>query len=97
MTTVTLRDGSTHTRDVPHPLGSPANPLSDDALREKFFALIEPVLSPENAARLHRMLVDIDALDDVAALASLMGVESAAHPMSTASSTAAAVSESPAT
>ncbi|MGP3533925.1 MmgE/PrpD family protein [Microbacterium sp. RD1] len=79
VTTVTLRDGSTHTRDVPHPLGSPANPLSDDALREKFFVLTEPVLTPADADRLHRMLVEIEELDDVAALATLMGAESASR------------------
>ena len=44
-----LKDGSRRDRHVPHALGTAGNPMSDDALGEKFLDLARPVIGPRAA------------------------------------------------
>jgi 2-methylcitrate dehydratase PrpD len=48
--TVVLTDGRQLDRSVPHNLGTPGNPMSDDHLEDKMVSLSSPVLG-EGAAR----------------------------------------------
>jgi hypothetical protein len=49
---VTLRDGSTHERFVPHVAGFPSHPLSAGEVEAKAIALVEPHLGGSGAAAL---------------------------------------------
>jgi len=71
-TTITFRDGTTLSREVPHPLGSPGNPLDAQALRAKFDALTADVLSADRAGAIHECVSRIQELDDTADLARLL-------------------------
>lgn len=71
-TTITLRDGTTSSREVLHPLGSPDNPLDAQALRAKFDALTAGVLTSERASAIHECVGGIEELEDVADLARLL-------------------------
>lgn len=71
-TMITLLDGTTATREVSHPLGSPENPLSDSDLRAKFDALTAGILTPERADELHGCVSRVEELTDVAELARLL-------------------------
>jgi len=67
--TVRTRDGRELVRDVVHPLGTPANPVSKEQLRAKFDRLVVPVLGADGAARLSAATLAIDRSADVDELA----------------------------
>ncbi len=63
--TVTLTDGRTLHRFVPHALGSLERPMSDADLERKFHGLVDPVLGAGRAQQLVGILHDIGAAPDV--------------------------------
>ena len=71
-TTVTLRDGTTLTREVLNPLGSPANPLSAEALRAKFEVLTAAVLAPDRVRAIQDSVDHLESLDDVTVLTQML-------------------------
>lgn len=50
--TVETRDGRIYSERVDHPRGGPGNPVGLDELREKFFALVTPVVGRERCTAL---------------------------------------------
>jgi 2-methylcitrate dehydratase PrpD len=60
---VTLRDGSTHERFVPHVAGFPSHPLSAGEVEAKAIALVEPHLGGSGAAALVEACRHPDRLD----------------------------------
>jgi len=61
-------DGRQASLCVDPPLGAPANPLSDDALEQKFFSLAVRVMPRSQAEELIGQLWRLEALESVAAL-----------------------------
>lgn len=53
---LTLKDGRRFEHAIEAPLGSPSRPLSDDDLRKKFLACVEPGSGGERAAEMHEAL-----------------------------------------
>jgi len=72
ITTVVLTDGTIHTREVPHPIGSPDNPLSAEALKSKFEKLTAPVLTQERRRSIQEAVLKLEQLDNVTALTDLL-------------------------
>jgi len=70
--TVELTDGTTYTETIPHPTGTPGNPMSDAMVQEKFNGLATAVLGAEKAEKAQRALWDIDKLSDVRELIPLL-------------------------
>jgi 2-methylcitrate dehydratase PrpD len=66
--TVSLRDGGTLERHVPHNLGTPDNPMTDRQLEEKFLGLAAPVLGQEHAKELAEVCWRLRELDDIRVL-----------------------------
>ena len=67
--TVETRDGRRFSARVDHPKGGPENPAVLDELREKFFALVTPVVGQQRCAALADMLSGATfALRDVTAI-----------------------------
>ena len=69
--TVTLADGRAVERHVPHATGSPANPMTDQALETKFRTLASAVLASGQAERLLQAAWGLDqagSLDEVTTL-----------------------------
>jgi 2-methylcitrate dehydratase PrpD len=69
--TVTLRDGSRFERRVDAPLGSPARPLSHDALVAKFLDCAGHAERPLSAAVLDRVVDQVEHLDEVENVSSI--------------------------
>ena len=68
---VTMADGETLKAQTDIVLGHPDNPLSWDALREKFDALVDPVLGTHKARQLFdfgRSFLQPGSLDNISAL-----------------------------
>jgi len=63
-----LRDGTTIEERVEHARGSTARPLTDDELIAKAYALVEPVLGAESAARLREDVFGLDSAANCGAL-----------------------------
>ena len=70
--TLTLNDGTTYTETIPHPTGTPGNPMSDAMVKEKFNGLAAAVLPAEKAEKAARALWDVDKLADVRELLALL-------------------------
>lgn len=71
--TVTTVDGTEYTREERDALGTPGNPMNDDQLRDKFRALVDPVLGGSRTEALLDALWNIENADlqtDVLPLAS---------------------------
>lgn len=67
--TIETRDGRTFSERVDHPKGGPENPTGLDELREKFFALVTPVVGQHRCAALaERMAATSFALRDLTAI-----------------------------
>ena len=66
---ITLRDGRTFERHVPHALGTLQRPMSDADLEAKFRSLVEPVLSNEQVERSIALSWDAENMGDVGVLA----------------------------
>jgi hypothetical protein len=65
---VDTRDGRRFEEPTLIALGAPENPLTLERLRDKFDGLARLVLPAEQADELADMMLDIDALDDIAPL-----------------------------
>ena len=72
---ITLKNGRTFRSQPAEARGDPGNPLSDEELREKYFALASPVLGHVRAERIERV---VNALPDNSALSTLL--EDLLHP-----------------
>jgi 2-methylcitrate dehydratase PrpD len=73
---VTLADGTTLERDFPHQKGGPENPMSDDAVREKFRANALLALGADAVDALEDAVLSFERQDDLtAALAPLTAVK----------------------
>jgi 2-methylcitrate dehydratase PrpD len=72
VTTVELDDGTTITCDVPHPLGSPNNPLTTEALHSKFETLTAPVMAVDRMQAIKNAVARIEHLSDATALTDLL-------------------------
>jgi 2-methylcitrate dehydratase PrpD len=70
--TLTLNDGTTYTETIPHPTGTPGNPMNDAMVKEKFNGLAAAVLPPEKAEKAARALWEVDKLSDVRELMPLL-------------------------
>jgi 2-methylcitrate dehydratase PrpD len=70
--TVTLRSGVAHTIDVEYPRGCPQNPASRDDIIAKFRALAVRALPAPQLARIERAVLDLDNVDRIAELMSLL-------------------------
>jgi len=66
--TVETKAGSRFTTFVADPLGSPENPLSEAGLHQKFGALTEPALGPDQSQRLYQRLSNLEKVADVTTL-----------------------------
>lgn len=66
------RDGQVHERLVDDGYGSPAQPMSDDALAQKFDGLVEPVLGAGRAQALRAAFAALDAAPGLGALSGLL-------------------------
>ena len=66
---ITLADGRALVSKPARARGNPENPLGDDELRAKYFALASPALGDARARRIERL---VDALPDAGALAPLL-------------------------
>jgi 2-methylcitrate dehydratase PrpD len=71
-TTVELDDGTTITCDVPHPLGSPQNPLTAQALHSKFQMLTAPVMAADRTQAIQEAVSRMEQLDDTVAFTDLL-------------------------
>jgi 2-methylcitrate dehydratase PrpD len=65
---VRIRSGSTHESQVAHATGTVSNPMSDQALREKFFGNATPAIGADQARRVADMIWALDTLGDIGAL-----------------------------
>jgi 2-methylcitrate dehydratase PrpD len=65
---VRTRSGATHEAQIAHATGTVSNPLSDQALLEKFLGNAAPVIGADRARRLADMIWKLDALGDVGEL-----------------------------
>jgi 2-methylcitrate dehydratase PrpD len=65
---VRTRSGVTHETQIAHATGTVSNPLSDQALREKFFGNVTPAIGADRARRLVDMIATLDTLGDVGEL-----------------------------
>jgi 2-methylcitrate dehydratase PrpD len=67
-TRVVIADGRSFERKVDEPLGSPANPISDDALSAKFRGLALPVLGEVCTCAVEDLIWKLDDLGSIAEL-----------------------------
>ncbi len=65
---IDLTDDTQVERMVDHPSGSPARPLTDAQLQQKFVELATRAMRPESAARLFDVCMQLDRLTDVGQL-----------------------------
>lgn len=70
---LTGRGGKVHERLVDDGYGSPANPISDEALAQKFDGLVAPVLGAERAHGLRTAIAALDGAASTGVLAGLFG------------------------
>ena len=68
MVSVRTVDGRRASLCVDPPLGAPGNPLSDEALEQKFFSLAVRVMPRRQAEELIEQLWRLEQLESVAAL-----------------------------
>ena len=69
---VQTRGGARHVRDVTHPRGSPEKPLSQQELRDKFFALTQDVLTRQRAETIGQTIDRLEELEDISSLTALL-------------------------
>ena len=66
--TVRTKSGATHEAQIAHATGTVANPMSDQALEEKFLGNAAPVIGADRARRVVDMIWRLDALGDIGEL-----------------------------
>src|SRR5215467_11929594 len=69
---ITTSDGRSFRKQLDYPKGDPRNPLSDQEIEEKFSALAEGVLSPSAQKRVKDTVWNLEHVDSVSKLMSLM-------------------------
>lgn len=69
---ITTTDGRTLSKQLDYPKGDPRNPLSDQEIEEKFAALAEGVLSTSAQKKLKDAIWNLENIDSVSKLMSLM-------------------------
>ena len=70
---VTLKDRRLFSLRVPMPLGAPTNPVSDEALLEKFKSVSTMSLSPATVDRLAELFLTLEDVDDASVFLPLLG------------------------
>lgn len=70
--TLELNDGTTYTETIPHPTGTPENPMSDATVQEKFKWLAGAVLRAEKVEKAAGALWNVDTLSEVRELMPLL-------------------------
>lgn len=70
-----LADGRRLAASVAHNRGTPANPVGDEDLTEKFLSLAGPIIGPEPARAASELVWAFDALNDLRPLLSLLAGE----------------------
>jgi 2-methylcitrate dehydratase len=74
--TATSLDGKAHSVEIVDPLGHPDNPMQDQDIEEKFRAMVEPVLGPQQCRRSLDGLWTVRAAGDVGSLFAMLDVKS---------------------
>jgi len=69
---ITIKDGSTFSKQLDYPKGDPRNPLSDAEIEEKFRALAEGVLSKKAQDKLIAAIWNLEKAGSVSKLMALM-------------------------
>ncbi|MDX9911567.1 MAG: MmgE/PrpD family protein [Phycisphaerales bacterium] len=70
--TLTTHDGTTLSAHVEHPKGHPQNPMTPQDVRRKFHTLASPVLGQSTCDRVAELVEQLESLNDVRALTSLL-------------------------
>lgn len=65
---VRLRDGRAYEKKIEHAIGTLANPLSDQDLRDKFTGLAEGILAPEVTSKVIDLCWNLEHLEDFSAI-----------------------------
>jgi 2-methylcitrate dehydratase PrpD len=65
---VLTKSGSTHDAQIAHATGTVSNPMSDQALSEKFLGNATPTIGADRARRVVDMIWQLETLTDVGAL-----------------------------
>jgi 2-methylcitrate dehydratase PrpD len=65
-------DGRTLIKEASDRPGGPTQPMAPSAIREKFTGLVTPLLGPGGADAVRHTVENLEALDDVSALASML-------------------------
>jgi len=63
--TVRTKSGASHDVQIAHATGTVSNPMSDQALREKFLGNATPVIGADQARRVAEVVGNLDALGDI--------------------------------
>jgi 2-methylcitrate dehydratase len=71
---VTLADGTKHTREVIQPKGYAGRPMSKDDVRRKFEYLAQPIMSEDRRRRLMLVLFSLDRLSQLKSLINMTHV-----------------------
>ena len=61
---IETHDGRRFDSCIEYPKGDPENPLTWGEIKEKFLALVKPVLSPKQASEIIQMVENLDSLAD---------------------------------
>ena len=72
---VRTSDGRTLRSDLTYPKGDPENPVTWDEMRTKFNVLSSPVISSQRQQEIMSVIDNLEELDDVRQLASLLSTE----------------------
>ena len=72
---VKTNSGSSYSREITHPRGSPVEPLSRDELRQKFLTLTEDVITRERADAIAQAIDRLEDTADIGSLARLLAKE----------------------
>ena len=72
---VRTKDGRTMRSELTYPKGDPENPVTWDEMRDKFNLLSAPVISGQRQQEIMTAIDNLEQLDDVRQLASLLSTE----------------------
>ncbi len=59
-----MTDGQEYSEEPRTPQGDSDAPLSDQTIREKFYAFATPILGEVRATRIHELTTNFDQIDD---------------------------------
>jgi aconitate decarboxylase len=69
---LTMKDGTTHSAKVAHPRGTGDRSLTNEEIRDKYAKLTRRTVSADRQAAIEKAVLNIETLDDIAALTSLL-------------------------